>query len=101
MLGTDRSSVTVASGVLQRRKIIRYTRGAVEIVNRKNLRRSRASATQSLNSTIANQPKTSHPAANESLSPFRSVKIESRVRYESRSVVRDKSGAIRECFGRK
>jgi CRP-like cAMP-binding protein len=37
MLGTDRSSVTVASGVLQRKKIIRYTRGAVRIVNRKKL----------------------------------------------------------------
>jgi CRP-like cAMP-binding protein len=37
MLGTDRSSVTVASGVLQRKKIIRYTRGAVKIVNRKKL----------------------------------------------------------------
>jgi CRP-like cAMP-binding protein len=37
MLGTDRSSVTIASGVLQRKKIIRYTRGAVRIVNRKKL----------------------------------------------------------------
>jgi CRP-like cAMP-binding protein len=37
MLGTDRSSVTVAAGVLQRKKIIRYTRGAVKIVNRKKL----------------------------------------------------------------
>ena len=37
MLGTDRSSVTVAAGVLQRKKIIRYTRGAVRIVNRKKL----------------------------------------------------------------
>jgi CRP-like cAMP-binding protein len=37
MLGTDRSSVTVASGVLQRKKIIRSTRGAVTIVNRKKL----------------------------------------------------------------
>jgi len=40
MLGTRRSSVTVAAGVLQRRKLIEYTRGAVEIVNRKKLENS-------------------------------------------------------------
>jgi CRP-like cAMP-binding protein len=37
MLGTDRSSVTVASGVLQRKKLIRYTRGSVDILNRRKL----------------------------------------------------------------
>jgi CRP-like cAMP-binding protein len=37
MLGTDRSSVTVASGVLQRKKIIRFTRGSVNILNRRKL----------------------------------------------------------------
>jgi CRP-like cAMP-binding protein len=37
MLGTDRSSVSLAAGVLQRKKLIEYTRGAVEIVNRKKL----------------------------------------------------------------
>jgi CRP-like cAMP-binding protein len=37
MLGTDRPSVSQAAGVLQRRKIIEYTRGAVKIVNRKKL----------------------------------------------------------------
>lgn len=37
MLGTDRPSVTTAAGVLQKKKIIEYTRGAVRIVNRKKL----------------------------------------------------------------
>ncbi len=37
MLGTDRPSVSVAAAVLQKRKIIRYTRGAVKIVDRKKL----------------------------------------------------------------
>src|SRR5580704_1653119 len=37
MLGTDRPSVSLAAGVLQRRGIIEYTRGAVKVVNRKNL----------------------------------------------------------------
>lgn len=37
MLGTDRPSVSVAAGVLQRRKLIEYTRGAVKVLNRKKL----------------------------------------------------------------
>jgi CRP-like cAMP-binding protein len=37
MLGTDRPSVSLAAGVLQKKKLIEYTRGAVEIVNRKKL----------------------------------------------------------------
>ena len=37
MLGTDRPSVTVAAGTLQKRSLIEYTRGAVKIVNRKKL----------------------------------------------------------------
>lgn len=37
MLGTDRSSVTEAAGVLQRRQVIEYTRGAVRVINRKAL----------------------------------------------------------------
>src|ERR1700690_4275167 len=37
MLGTDRSTVSLAAGVLQKRKVIEYTRGAVQIVNRKKL----------------------------------------------------------------
>ncbi len=37
MLGTDRPTVSLAAGVLQRKKLIEYTRGAVEIVNRKKL----------------------------------------------------------------
>lgn len=37
MLGTDRSTVSLAAGVLQRKELIEYTRGAVEIVNRKKL----------------------------------------------------------------
>ena len=37
MLGTDRPSVSVAAGVLQREGIIEYTRGSVRILNRKKL----------------------------------------------------------------
>ena len=37
MLGTDRPSVSLAAGALQKRKLIEYTRGAVKIVNRKKL----------------------------------------------------------------
>jgi CRP-like cAMP-binding protein len=40
MLGTDRPSVSAAAGTLQRKKLIKYTRGAVEIVNRKKLENS-------------------------------------------------------------
>jgi len=37
MLGTDRPSVTVAAGILQREGIIEYPRGFVRILNRKKL----------------------------------------------------------------
>jgi CRP-like cAMP-binding protein len=37
MLGTDRPSVTLAAGVLQRKQIIGYTRRAVRILNRNKL----------------------------------------------------------------
>jgi CRP-like cAMP-binding protein len=37
MLGTDRPSVSLAAGVLQRKGLIEYTRGAVKIVNRTKL----------------------------------------------------------------
>src|ERR1700720_2350161 len=37
MLGTDRPSVSLAASVLQKKKLIEYTRGAVKIVNRKKL----------------------------------------------------------------
>jgi CRP-like cAMP-binding protein len=40
MLGTDRPSVSLAAGVLQRKKVIEYTRGAVKIVNRNKLQDS-------------------------------------------------------------
>ena len=40
MLGTDRPSVSLAAGILQKKKAIEYTRGAVKIVNRKKLERS-------------------------------------------------------------
>jgi CRP-like cAMP-binding protein len=40
MLGTDRPSVSQAAGVLQKKKLIEYTRGAVRIVNRKKLETS-------------------------------------------------------------
>jgi CRP-like cAMP-binding protein len=37
MLGTDRGSVTTAAGILQKQKIIEYTRGSVRVLNRKAL----------------------------------------------------------------
>jgi CRP-like cAMP-binding protein len=40
MLGTDRSSVSEAAGVLQKRRIIQYTRGSVRVLNRKALEQS-------------------------------------------------------------
>src|ERR1700724_223893 len=42
MLGTDRPTVSVAAGVLQKKKLIGYTPGAVKIVNRKKLDNSAA-----------------------------------------------------------
>ena len=36
-LGTDRPTVTLAAGILQRKEIIGYTRGSVKILNRKKL----------------------------------------------------------------
>lgn len=40
MLGTDRPSVSLAAANLQRREIIDYTRGSVQILNRKELEKS-------------------------------------------------------------
>jgi CRP-like cAMP-binding protein len=40
MLGTDRPTVSLTAGVLQRKKLIEYTRGAVKIVNRRKLEAS-------------------------------------------------------------
>jgi len=40
MLGTNRPTVSYAAGVLQRKELIEYTRGAVKIVNRKKLEHS-------------------------------------------------------------
>ena len=37
MLGTDRPSVSLAAGALQKNNVIRYSRGKVEILNRKRL----------------------------------------------------------------
>ncbi len=37
MLGTDRPSVSLAAGALQKKKIIEYTHGAVRVLNRKKL----------------------------------------------------------------
>ncbi len=37
MLGTDRPSVSLAAGALQKKGLIEYTRGAVKIVNRNKL----------------------------------------------------------------
>jgi len=40
MLGTDRPTVSLAAGFLQRKGLIEYTRGAVKIVNRRKLEKS-------------------------------------------------------------
>lgn len=40
MLGTDRPSVSLAAGVLQRKRIIEYVHGSVRILNRKKLETS-------------------------------------------------------------
>src|SRR5580700_9290832 len=40
MLGPDRPTVSEAAGVLQKKKLIEYTRGAVKIVNRRKLENS-------------------------------------------------------------
>jgi CRP-like cAMP-binding protein len=40
MMGTDRSTVTLAASVLQKKGIIEYVRGAVKIVNRRKLEKS-------------------------------------------------------------
>jgi CRP-like cAMP-binding protein len=40
MLGTDRPTVSLTAGVLQKKGLIEYTRGAVKIVNRKKLEAS-------------------------------------------------------------
>ncbi len=40
MLGTDRPSVSVAAKILQRKKVIEYRRGALELLNRKKLEAS-------------------------------------------------------------
>jgi CRP-like cAMP-binding protein len=37
MLGTDRPSVSLAAGILQKKQAIEYTRGTVKILNRKKL----------------------------------------------------------------
>jgi hypothetical protein len=37
MLGTDRPSVSLAAGLLQKNKIIEYNRGSVRILNRAQL----------------------------------------------------------------
>lgn len=40
MMGTDRSTVSLAAAVLQKKGIIDYVRGAVQIVNRRKLQNS-------------------------------------------------------------
>ncbi|MGB7729730.1 MAG: helix-turn-helix domain-containing protein [Candidatus Acidiferrum sp.] len=37
MLGTDRPSVSLAAGILQKKGLVAYTRGFVHILNRKRL----------------------------------------------------------------
>ena len=48
MLGTDRLIVSLAAANLQRKQIIEYTRGAVRILNRKNLEGSACECYQAI-----------------------------------------------------
>jgi len=59
MLGTDRPSVSLAAGALQKKKIIEYTHGAVRVLNRKKLEGSACecySLIQQFNSEIFAKP---------------------------------------------
>jgi CRP-like cAMP-binding protein len=40
MLGTDRPTISLAAGILQKKQLIEYPRGSVKILNRKKLERS-------------------------------------------------------------
>ena len=40
MLGTDRPSVSLAAGILQKKQIIEYSRGSVKVLNRGELEKS-------------------------------------------------------------
>jgi hypothetical protein len=40
MMGTDRSTVSLAASVMQKEGIIEYLRGAVKILNRRKLEKS-------------------------------------------------------------
>jgi L-asparaginase II len=40
MMGTDRSTVSLAAAVMQKKGIIEYVRGAVKILNRRKLEKS-------------------------------------------------------------
>jgi CRP-like cAMP-binding protein len=48
MLGTRRASVTVAAGILQKAGLIKYTRGEVNVVNRKELEDAACECYQSM-----------------------------------------------------
>jgi len=37
MLGVQRSAITIAAGALQKKKLIRYTRGKIDVLNRRGL----------------------------------------------------------------
>ena len=59
MLGTDRPSVSLAAGGLQRKHIIEYTRGSVRILNRKKLEGSACECygiIQAFNGELASRP---------------------------------------------
>lgn len=54
MLGTRRASVTVAAGILQKAGLIKYSRGAVKIVNRSKLEEAACECYTSINRQAQN-----------------------------------------------
>lgn len=69
MLGVRRSSVTLAAGVLQKKNLIRYSRGKITVVNRKGLERASCECYRAVNDIRARLRLAPH-ARDEQATPF-------------------------------